>query len=63
MLGIFARLWYRDGKRGYLADLPRTLDYVADAAARFPELEEFSRWITRRVAPALATANARELAR
>ena len=22
ILGIFARLWYRDGKRAYLADLP-----------------------------------------
>ena len=29
VLGIFARLWYRDGKPGYLRDLPLTLDYVA----------------------------------
>ena len=32
VLGIFARLWYRDGKSGYLADLPRTLAYVLEAA-------------------------------
>ena len=33
VLGIFARLWYRDGKSGYLADLPRTLDYVLRCGA------------------------------
>jgi aminoglycoside/choline kinase family phosphotransferase len=34
VLGIFARLWYRDGKSGYLGDLPRTLEYVCDTASR-----------------------------
>ncbi len=28
--GIFARLWLRDGKRGYLDDIPLTLDYLAE---------------------------------
>jgi aminoglycoside/choline kinase family phosphotransferase len=28
VLGLFCRLNYRDGKAGYLADLPRVLDYV-----------------------------------
>ena len=32
VLGIFARLWYRDGKRGYLKDLPLVLDYVRETA-------------------------------
>ncbi len=32
VLGIFARLFWRDGKTGYLADLPRTLAYVQEAA-------------------------------
>ena len=27
-IGIFARLWHRDGKPGYLNDIPRTLNYV-----------------------------------
>ena len=36
--GIFARLNYRDGKPGYLADIPRTLGYVADISASYPEL-------------------------
>lgn len=37
--GIFARLYHRDGKPGYLPDIPRTLGYVLDVAARHPELE------------------------
>ncbi|OGI39006.1 MAG: aminoglycoside phosphotransferase [Candidatus Muproteobacteria bacterium RBG_16_62_13] len=36
--GIFARLHHRDGKPGYLADIPRTLGYVLEVAARHPEL-------------------------
>jgi aminoglycoside/choline kinase family phosphotransferase len=60
ILGIFCRLWYRDGKRAYLADLPLTLDYVRDTAARYPELAQFADWVSRRIAPGLAAANARE---
>ena len=41
VLGIFCRLWYRDGKRGYLADLPRVWNYVRDVAGRHPELLDF----------------------
>jgi len=62
VLGIFARLWYRDGKRGYLNDLPRTLAYVIDVAHRYPELRAFARWADRRLQPGLAVANARALA-
>lgn len=36
--GIFARLHHRDGKSGYLADLPRTLGYVLEVSAGYPEL-------------------------
>jgi aminoglycoside/choline kinase family phosphotransferase len=38
VLGIFARLWHRDGKPGYLADLPLVLDYAVEVAAGYPEL-------------------------
>lgn len=37
--GIFARLHLRDNKPGYLGDIPRTLNYVRDVSARYPELE------------------------
>ncbi len=42
VLGIFCRLHYRDGKRGYLADLPRVYDYVIEVAGRYPELADFA---------------------
>jgi aminoglycoside/choline kinase family phosphotransferase len=38
-IGIFARLHLRDNKPGYLADIPRTLGYVRDVTARYPELK------------------------
>ena len=60
VLGIFARLWHRDGKIGYLADLPLVLDYVLDTCRRYAELVEFGRWLEWRVAPQLAEANARQ---
>jgi aminoglycoside/choline kinase family phosphotransferase len=38
VLGIFCRLNYRDGKAGYLADLPRFLAYARHAATRYAAL-------------------------
>ena len=38
VLGIFARLNYRDGKPAYLADTPRFVGYVRHAVARYSEL-------------------------
>jgi len=40
--GIFARLWYRDGKDRYLADIALTLDYLLDVSARYPDLAELA---------------------
>ncbi len=40
--GIFARLWYRDGKERYLPDIALTLDYLLDVSARYPELARLS---------------------
>jgi aminoglycoside/choline kinase family phosphotransferase len=34
VLGIFARLYYRDGKAAYLDDMPRVLAYLRGACAR-----------------------------
>jgi len=63
VLGIFCRLWHRDGKIGYLSDLPLTFDYVRDACRRYPELVEFERWLAWRVEPLMAAALARESAK
>ncbi|MGR6034853.1 MAG: aminoglycoside phosphotransferase family protein [Candidatus Nitrosoglobus sp.] len=38
--GIFARLNYRDGKSGYLRDIPRTLNYLDTVASQYGELTE-----------------------
>jgi len=35
ILGVFARLYYRDGKPGYLAHLPRVAAYVRQVACRY----------------------------
>ncbi len=59
VLGIFSRLWYRDGKREYLADLPLTLEYVRSTAARYRELRRFSDWVEAALVPGLEAANAR----
>ena len=61
VLGIFARLWYRDGKAGYLKDLPLTLEYVRDTCARYEELGEFSRFLEARVVGELPRANERAM--
>ena len=38
VLGIFARLAYRDGKRGYLDDMPRVMAYLRRACERYGAL-------------------------
>lgn len=39
VLGIFARLNYRDGKSQYINDLPLTLKYVLDTCNQYDELQ------------------------
>jgi len=48
--GIFARLNHRDGKPGYLADIPRTLGYVQAVCQRYPELADLARITERALA-------------
>lgn len=55
VLGIFARLFLRDGKPGYLQDLPRVMGYVQSALASYPEvpaLAAFGTWFQSEVVPA-----------
>ena len=39
-LGVFARLYYRDGKSGYLKEIPMILRYIREACVRYPELQD-----------------------
>ncbi len=41
IVGIFARLHYRDGKDGYLEMIPRFHRYVLDVLPRYPEFRRF----------------------
>ena len=38
VLGIFARLWHRDGKAAYLQEMPRVMAYLRGACARYRAL-------------------------
>ncbi len=50
--GIFARLYLRDGKPGYLGDIPLTLKYIAQVSANYDELDYLHTLVTDRVIPA-----------
>ena len=43
MLGIFARLYHRDGKDGYLKDMPRVMSYLRKTCERYVELRPLAR--------------------
>jgi len=43
VLGIFARLFHRDGKDGYLKDMPLVLEYAITTANRYIELKPLAR--------------------
>jgi N-acetylmuramate 1-kinase len=62
VLGIFCRLFYRDGKSQYLHDLPRVLDYVHATSMAYPETAAFARFVETRILPEFPAAQARALA-
>ena len=45
VLGIFARLAWRDGKRGYLDSMPRVRRYLRSTCARYRDLAPLARWL------------------
>ncbi len=45
VLGIFARLFHRDGKEGYLKDMPLVMKYLRAACARYTALKPLLRMI------------------
>jgi len=56
VLGIFARLYLRDGKDGYLNDLPLTLKYVVETAAKYEETQELSQLLKTIILPPVKVA-------
>jgi len=53
-IGIFARLWHRDGKPGYLGDIPRTLSYIRAVLPQYPAFNALVELIDLRIVGALA---------
>ena len=51
--GIFARLNIRDGKSGYLKDIPRTLGYITSLESSHGQLTGLVQLINERVMPAI----------
>lgn len=52
-VGIFSRLFLRDGKAGYLNDIPRTFNYLKQVCAAYDEFTEFDQWLDSKVIPAM----------
>ena len=52
--GIFARLNQRDGKPGYLKDIPRTLGYIMGLVDDYPQLVELGKMLQDRIMPRLS---------
>lgn len=46
VLGIFCRLHHRDGKAGYLPDLPRVMNHLLTVMARYSELDALRALLT-----------------
>jgi len=51
VLGIFARLYLRDRKDGYLKDLPLTLEYVLEVCKKYPQLDELYKLLNKVTLP------------
>ncbi|MEA3405672.1 MAG: phosphotransferase [Pseudomonadota bacterium] len=49
--GIFARLFHRDGKDGYLNDIPLTLKYIVEVGSNYPEMSWLVNLLESRVLP------------
>lgn len=50
-VGIFSRLHLRDGKPGYLADIPLTMGYITDICGLYPELQPLNTFLHQQVLP------------
>lgn len=62
ILGIFTRLWRRDGKPQYLPHIPRVWRLLHDDLAREPTLRPIADWLDRHLPRALRGIPARNAA-
>ena len=55
VLGIFARLYIRDHKPGYLADIPLVIRYFLEVSERYGEFNAFVGWFKKDLLPVART--------
>lgn len=55
VLGIFARLWHRDGKDGYLKDMPAVFHHLHKASRRYRDLKPLAELLDRLAGDELQT--------
>ena len=51
VVGIFARLSLRDGKHGYLNDIPLVFKYLLDEIKGYAVLQPFYQWVVTKIVP------------
>lgn len=51
VLGVFSRLYLRDGKSGYLEDIPLVIRYTLEVASSYPEFADFTYWFREKILP------------
>jgi len=56
IIGIFTRLWRRDGKPAYLAHIPRVWRLLEDDLAREKALRPIADWLDRHLPPHIRRA-------
>jgi aminoglycoside/choline kinase family phosphotransferase len=57
VVGIFARLSLRDGKHGYLNDIPLVFKYLLDEIKDYAALQPFYQWVVATIVPAYLQKN------
>ncbi|WP_043319570.1 aminoglycoside phosphotransferase family protein [Microbulbifer sp. HZ11] len=51
VLGLFPRLYLRDGKHGYLPDLPLVIRYTLEVCDKYEEMQPFAQWFRTELLP------------
>lgn len=51
---IFVRKWLRDDDDRYLADIPRTLNYIQEVIGKYPDLNAFAEILSCKIIPAFS---------
>lgn len=59
--GIFARLYLRDGKPGYLPNILPTLEYITETAQMYPEFQWLATWLHSEIIPMIEAKLAESL--